>query len=77
MDAAAKATVLYDYIPGVVTISAVDGFGGTNVKRFYGTMVGQVVVFDDTTLCYPGTWRIDHIYNVCHKTKYAKADTGS
>lgn len=41
----------YDYIPGVVNIK----FGNLNL---YAKMTGQIVGDNDSTLCYPGTWRI-------------------
>lgn len=55
----ATPTAGYSYIPGVVTISDASAAAGTSsVKRFYGNMAGQVIAYDNTALCYPGTWRI-------------------
>lgn len=51
------ATGRFTYIPGVVTISEAAA-GTADVKRFYGNMSGQVVAYDNTALCHPGTWRI-------------------
>lgn len=51
----------YDYVPGAVTISAVEGYSATstgNVKRLHGMSTGVVFAYDDPTLCYPGTWRL-------------------
>lgn len=52
----------YDYVPGSVTISDVDTYTETDAaKRFYGSSSGQVIAFDDATLCYPGTWKLVEI----------------
>lgn len=52
----------YTFIPGVVTISDASArTGSTDVKRLYGNMSGQVIAFDNTTYCYPATWRIVEI----------------
>lgn len=58
----ATPTAGFSYIPGVVTLSdASASAGATSVKRFYGNMSGQVIAYDNTALCYPGTWRIVEI----------------
>lgn len=62
-----KATVAsggYEYIPGVVTISSVDGYNAAannSVKRLYAEADGLVYAKDEPALCYPGTWYIMEI----------------
>jgi len=58
IDKAVTATAEITYVPGTVTISAVSGYGGTDVKRLYGKENGQVAAYDDAALAKPGTWRI-------------------
>ena len=59
-----KATVpssSYDYIPGVVTISAVSGYSASasgNIKRINAELSGKVFAKNEATLCYPSTWYI-------------------
>ncbi len=59
-----KATIpagKYTYIPGAVTISAVQGYSQAvtgAVKRLYGKPTGEVHAYDDAMLCHPATWRI-------------------
>ena len=62
IEAPVGATGPYTYIPGVVTLSdAAARTGASGVKRLYGSMSGQVIAYDNTALCYPGTWRIVEI----------------
>ena len=62
-----KATIPaggYTYIPGAVTISAVDGYSATvtgSVKRLSAELSGQVYAKDEAKLCYNGTWRIEEV----------------
>ena len=61
IDKATVATGDFTYIPGVVTISAVEGYSATvtgNVKRLSAQISGDVYAKDDAALCYNGTWRI-------------------
>ena len=49
------------YVPGAVTISAVEGYSDQmngKVKRLAAQLNGEVHVADDAALCYPGTWKI-------------------
>ncbi len=60
-DKASIATRDVDYIPGVVTLSAKDGYNAAvtgSVKRLCAELSGQVFVRDEAALCYPGTWTI-------------------
>lgn len=64
IDKATVATEDFTYIPGVVTISAVDGYSATvtgSVKRLSAQGSGNVFAKDDAALCYNGTWRIVEI----------------
>lgn len=59
VDKATVATGKYDFIPGVVNISAVDGYSATekgSVKRLSAQVSGLVFAKDEAALCYPGTW---------------------
>ena len=62
-----KATIEaggYTYIPGVVTLSAVEGYSATvtgSVKRLSAELSGQVYAKDEARLCYNGTWRIEEV----------------
>ena len=61
IDKATVATGDFTYIPGVVTISAVNGYSASvtgNVKRLSAQISGDVYAKDDAALCYNGTWRI-------------------
>ncbi|MDH8702576.1 N-acetyl-beta-hexosaminidase [Dysgonomonadaceae bacterium PH5-43] len=61
VDKATLAAKQYDYVPGAVTISAVEGYSATvnnTVKRLFGNPTGQVFAIDDPMLCNPGTWYI-------------------
>lgn len=57
IESPSTATGKFTFIPGVVTLSDATS-GQTDVKRLYGKMSGQVIAYNDTRLCYPGTWRI-------------------
>lgn len=60
IDKATIATQNYTYIPGVVTISAVDGYSAAvtgNVKRLSAEGSGDVYAKDEAALCYNGTWK--------------------
>ena len=64
VDKATIATQNYDYIPGVVTLSAVSGYSATvtgSVKRLSAELSGQVHAKDEAALCYNGTWRIEEV----------------
>lgn len=64
IDKATIATQNYDYIPGVVTISAVEGYSATvtgDVKRLSAEGSGDVYAKDEAALCYNGTWRIEEV----------------
>lgn len=64
IDKATVATRDYTFIPGVVTISAVDGYNaGTtgNVKRLHGELSGNINAYNEPALCYPGTWYIKEV----------------
>ena len=62
-----KATIEaggYSYIPGAVTLSAVEGYSATetgNVKRLSAEVSCQVYAKDEAKLCYNGTWRIEEV----------------
>ena len=62
-----KATIEaggYTYIPGAVTLSAVNGYSATvtgSVKRLSAELSGQVYAKDEARLCYNGTWRIEEV----------------
>ena len=62
-----KATIEaggYTYIPGAVTLSAVEGYSATvtgSVKRLSAELSGQVYAKDEAKLCYNGTWRIEEV----------------
>ena len=64
LDKATIATKNYTYIPGVVTISAVEGYSDKmtgSVKRLSAELSGQVYAKDEAALCYNGTWRIEEV----------------
>jgi len=53
-----------DFIPGVVTLSAVSGYAAAatgNVNRLYANSDGYVKSYNDPTLQYQGTWRLIEI----------------
>ena len=61
IDKATVATGNFTYIPGVVTISAVEGYSASvtgSVKRLSAQISGDVYAKDDAALCYNGTWKI-------------------
>ena len=61
VDKTEVATSTYSFIPGVVTISAVEGYSPAateNVKRLHAEISGYVNAYDNPALCYPGTWYI-------------------
>ena len=61
IDKATVATGDFTYIPGVVTISAIEGYSASvtgSVKRLSAQITGDVYAKDDAALCYNGTWRI-------------------
>ncbi len=61
IDKATIATGDFTYIPGVVTISAVNGYSATetgSVKRLSANITGDVFARDNAALCYNGTWKI-------------------
>ena len=61
IDKATIATQDFTYIPGVVTISAVDGYNAAmsnSVKRLSAECSGDVYAKDEAALCYNGTWTI-------------------
>ena len=61
IDKATIATQNFTYIPGVVTISAVEGYNAAmtgSVKRLSAEISGDVYAKDEAALCYNGTWRI-------------------
>lgn len=54
----------YDYIPGVVMISMLNGYTNKttgSIKRFFADCTGYVKAYNNPQLCYPGTWRIEEI----------------
>ena len=74
IDAAKERSGNYEYVPGAVVISAVEGYNasaGSNTKRLFIKTFGsndkandvpnvnRVVAFDDPSLCNPGTWYIE------------------
>ena len=64
VDKATIATKNYSYIPGVVTISAVEGYNAAvtgSVKRLSAEGTGVVFAKDEAALCYNGTWRIEEV----------------
>ena len=61
IDKATVATGDFTYIPGVVTISAANGYSATvtgSIKRLSAQISGDVYAKDDAALCYNGTWKI-------------------
>lgn len=61
IDKATIATGGYDFIPGVVTISAVSGYSTSatgSIKRLNAELSGNVYANNEPALCYPGTWYI-------------------
>ena len=61
IDKATIATQNFNYIPGVVTISAVNGYKQNmtgSVKRLSAEGSGEVYAKDEAALCYNGTWKI-------------------
>lgn len=61
IDKATIATQDFKYIPGVVTISSVDGYNAAmtgKVKRLSAECSGDVYAKDEAALCYNGTWTI-------------------
>ncbi|MDO5751284.1 MAG: family 20 glycosylhydrolase, partial [Rothia sp. (in: high G+C Gram-positive bacteria)] len=53
-----------DFIPGAVLISAVDGYTAEatgNVARLWANKDGYIKSFNDPTVAYQGTWRIEEI----------------
>lgn len=53
-----------DFVPGVVTLSAVTGYSATktgSVPRLYANTTGYVKSYDDPTIDYEGTWRLIEI----------------
>ena len=64
-----KATIAsgdYTFIPGVVVISAVDGYNVAqvgSVKRLSAQTSGLVFAKDEAALCYPGTWMLVEVEN--------------
>ena len=61
IDKATIATKDFTYIPGVVTISAVDGYNAAvtgKVKRLSAECSGEVYAKDVAALCYNGTWTL-------------------
>ena len=61
IDKATIATRDITYIPGVVTLSAVEGYDELetqSVKRLVAQLSGDVHTDDVPALCYPGTWKI-------------------
>ena len=61
IDKATIATQQFTYLPGVVTISAVDGYNAAmsnSVKRLSAECSGEVYAKDEAALCYNGTWTI-------------------
>ena len=64
IDKATIATRDYTYIPGVVNLSAVEGYSATvtgSVKRLSAEVSGDVYAKDEAKLCYNGTWRIEEV----------------
>ena len=64
VDKATIATKDFTYVPGAVTISAVDGYNAAvtgSVKRLSAEVSGDVYAKDEAALCYNGTWRIVEI----------------
>lgn len=50
-----------DFLPGVVTLSAVTGYNAAktgSVPRLYAASSGYVKSYDDPTINYEGTWRL-------------------
>lgn len=64
VDKATVATGNYTFIPGVVTISAVEGYSSLatgSVKRLHGELSGNINAYNQPALCYPGTWLIKEV----------------
>ena len=64
VDKATIATSNYTYIPGVVVISAVEGYNAAvtgSVRRLSAELSGAVYAKDEAALCYNGTWRIEEV----------------
>lgn len=80
LDKATIANGIYTFIPGVVTVSAVDGYTAAatgNVKRLTGTGSGNVMVKNEPKLCCASTWKLvevsdfrtqlEGLVNKCHR----------
>lgn len=74
VDLTTVANKNFTYVPGAVTLSAVDGYAATksgNVKRLVATTSGAdnnggsnvVKVQDEPQLCMPGTWKLVRVDN--------------
>ena len=64
VDKATIATGDHTFIPGAVTISAVNGYKATasgSIKRLHAELSGNVNAYNNPALCYPGTWYIVEI----------------
>lgn len=61
----------YDYIPGVVTISAKSGYSadGSSVKRINAQSDGYVYTKSDATVGHTGTWRIVEVTDYTSELK--------
>jgi len=69
IDKPAESVPEYDYIPGVVMISMLNGYttsSSGSVKRYYADCTGYAKAYNDPRLCYPGTWRIEEITDFTH-----------
>ncbi|MBO7167795.1 MAG: family 20 glycosylhydrolase, partial [Bacteroidaceae bacterium] len=61
VDLATIASGDFTFVPGAVTLSAVDGYSvamNNNVKRLSAQTTGLVFAKDDAALCYSGTWKV-------------------
>ena len=64
IDKATVPTRNINYLPGVITISEVEGYSAyeiNHVRRLVAQLSGNVHAEDNAALCYPGTWRIKEI----------------
>ncbi len=60
----ADANRQYDYIPGVVVLTATaDMELAENSRNLFGTYSGALAINRNDTLCYGGTWRITEVEN--------------
>lgn len=72
IDKATQPNGGYNYIPGVVVLSSVQGYKPVrtgNVKRLNATLSGDVNALDSLGLCHSGTWTIAEVTDFTEQLK--------